>query len=258
MGVTGAAFAVLISQFISMVWVVLVMLRGKSTIRLSLGGIVRPERKMLGRILKLGLPAAIEQLAMRGGMLMFVTVAASLGTAALAATHISFNIFRLTFMPGMAFSIAATTLVGQALGAGKPELAENYGWQVRKMGMIVYGVMGLLIILFAPYLVMMYTSDPDVIEKGAIGLRIMGFIQISAGTQFILGGALRGAGDTRYPLYVTLIGVWGFRVFFSLIFVYLLHWDIAGIWLAAAADQVVRSLLITHRYKRGSWKLMKV
>ena len=258
MGVTGAAIATLIAQFISMVWVVLVMFSGKCTIRLSWNGLLRPERKMLGRILKLGLPAAIEQVAMRGGMLLFVTVAASLGTSALAATQISFNIFGLTFMPGMAFSIASSTLVGMALGAGKPDLAEKYGWQVRKMGMFVYGAMGLLFILFAPYLVMLYSTDPNVIEQGAIGLRIMGFIQVSAGTQFILGGALRGAGDTRYPLYVTLIGVWGFRVLFSLIFVYLLHWNIAGIWLAAAADQFVRSVLIVRRYKRGAWKLLKV
>jgi len=258
LGVTGAAYATMISQFISMLWVVLLMVSGKSTIRLSWGEMIRLDKITLGRILKIGLPAAVEQVALRGGMLTFVTVAASLGTAALAATQISFSIFGLTFMPGMAFSIAASTLVGQALGAAKPDLAEKCGWQVRKMGMIVYGAMGLFIILFAPYLVMMYTPDPVVVEKGAIGLRIMGFIQVSAGTSFILAGALRGAGDTRYPLYITLLGVWGFRVFFSLIFVYLLHWDIAGIWLAAAADQVVRSLFIVRRYKWGAWKLVKV
>lgn len=191
-------------------------------------------------------------------MLVFVKVAAGLGTVSLAATQIAFNIFGLTFMPGMAFSIAASTLVGQALGANKPDLAEKYGWQVRKIGIIVAGAMGVVFIFFAPYIMMLYTPDQAVIAQGAVGIRIMGFIQVSQATQFILGGALRGAGDTRYPLYSTLIGVWGFRVVLSLLFVYVLQWGIAGIWAAAAADQFVRSVLIHSRFKRGAWKTARV
>ncbi|MCZ8515543.1 MATE family efflux transporter [Paenibacillus filicis] len=258
MGVTGAAVATIVSQFISMLWVTGVLFSGKYAVQLSKEGLLKPDRAMIGRILKIGLPTAVEQIIMRLGMLVFVKVAASLGTIALAATQIAFNVFGLTFMPGMAFSIAASTLVGQALGAGKPELAENYGWQVRKIGMIVAGLMGIVFILFAPYMMMMYTPEPNVIQKGAVGLRIMGCIQVSQATQFILGGALRGAGDTRYPLYSTFIGVWGFRVLLSLLFVYGLHWDIAGIWVAAAADQFIRSILIYARFKRGKWKTVRI
>ncbi|ULL13235.1 MATE family efflux transporter [Paenibacillus sp. H1-7] len=258
LGVTGAAVATITSQLVSMIWVIIVMFSGKYTIRLTVRGLLQLDRDMIGRILKIGLPTAVEQIVMRLGMLVFVKIAASLGTIALAATQIAFNVFGLTFMPGMAFSIAASTLVGQCLGAGNPDLAEKYGWQVRKIGMIVAGAMGVVFILFAKYMMMLYTTDPEVIEKGAVGLTIMGFIQVSQATQFILGGALRGAGDTRYPLYSTVIGVWGFRVVLSLLFVYGLNWDIAGIWAAAAADQFVRSILIFRRFKKGAWKTVRV
>ncbi|WP_284644565.1 MATE family efflux transporter [Paenibacillus silviterrae] len=257
-GVTGAAVASLTAQAVSFVWVMIVLFSGKSAVRITLPNVFQVNREVIGRIVRIGLPTSLEQVIMRLGMLTFIKIAASLGTVALASTQISFTIFGMTFMPGMAFSIAASTLVGQALGAEKPELAERYGWQVRKFGMYVAGGLGVGFILFAPYIMMAFTTDPGIIEKGAIALRIMGFIQISQATQFILGGALRAAGDTRFPLYSTLIGVWGFRVLFSLIFVYGFGWDVAGLWLAAAADQFMRSIFIYTRFKKGAWKTVAV
>ncbi|WP_165452454.1 MATE family efflux transporter [Paenibacillus thalictri] len=257
-GVTGAAISTIIAQAVSMIWVVTVMFSGKYKLRITISEMLHFDKEVVKRILTIGFPSALEQVVMRLGMLTFVKIAASLGTISLAATQIAFNIMGLTFMPGMAFSIAASTLVGQALGAEKPDLAERYGWQVRKFGMIVAGVMGIGFIGLAPYIMMMYTTDQEVIAKGAVGLQIMGFIQVSQATQFILGGALRGAGDTRYPLYSTCIGVWGFRIALSVLMVYVFNWDITGIWLAAAADQFVRSILIYRRYKRGNWKTVRV
>jgi len=258
LGITGAGIATITSQFVSMVWVTGVMFSGKYKVRLSLRHLFRLDKEMIVRICKIGLPSALEQIIMRLGMLIFVKVAASLGTMAVAATQIAFSIFGLTFMPGMAFSIAASTLVGQALGASLPDLAERYGWQVRKIGMYVAGGIGVGFILFAPQIMLLYTTEPEIIEKGALAIRIMGFMQVSQATQFILGGALRGAGDTRYPLYSTFIGVWGFRVALSLLFVYGFKMDLYGIWLAAAADQFVRSVLIFRRFKKGAWKTVRV
>ncbi|MFH5181781.1 MATE family efflux transporter [Paenibacillus sp. TAB 01] len=257
-GITGAATATIIAQSVSVVWVMRVLLSGKFAVRIALAHVFKWDRPIIARIVKIGFPTSLEQVIMRVGMLIFVKVAASLGTIALASTQIAFNIFGMTFMPGMAFSIAASTLVGQALGAGKPQLAEQYGWQVRKFGMWVAGAMGVAFIACAPYIMMLYTTDSEIIDRGVVALRIMGLIQISQATQFILGGALRGAGDTRFPLYSTLIGVWGFRVLLSLLFVYVFKWDVAGLWVAAAADQCIRSVFIYLRFKKGIWKQVKV
>lgn len=257
-GITGAAAATLVSQTVSFLWVMAVMFSGKFTLRISAANVLHFHRDIISRIVRIGFPTSLEQVIMRLGMLTFIKIAASLGTVALASTQIAFTIFGMTFMPGMAFSIAASTLVGQALGAQKPELAERYGWQVRKLGMWVAGGLGIGFVLFAPFIMMLFTTDAGIIAKGAVALRIMGFIQISQATQFILGGALRAAGDTRFPLYSTLIGVWGFRVLLSLLFVYGLRLDVAGLWLAAAADQIMRSLFIYFRFKKGGWKTVKV
>ncbi|GIP35730.1 MATE family efflux transporter [Paenibacillus sp. J2TS4] len=254
LGVVGAAVSTMIANFTAMTWVVYVLFSGQSTVRLTLKSIFRFDSELIRRILKIGLPAAGEQFAMRGGQLIFSKVVAGLGTLTFAANQIAFSILGLTFMPGMAFSLVATTMVGQSLGAGKPELAEKFGWEIRKLGVIVAASLGVGFILFAPYIMMPYTNDPEIIRQGSIALRVVGFVQVSQATQFILAGALRGAGDTKFPLYSTFIGVWGFRVILSLIFVLWFEWGILGAWLGIAADQIIRSFLIYRRYKSGKWK----
>ena len=93
-----------------------------------------------------------------------------------------------------------------------PDVAESWARETRRMGTFVSGCMALLFILFGKYIAMLYTSDPEVISRTATVLRILGFVQPAQSTQFILAGGLRGAGDTKWPLYSTAIGVWGFRV----------------------------------------------
>ncbi|GIP40381.1 hypothetical protein J31TS4_36610 [Paenibacillus sp. J31TS4] len=258
LGVVGAGIASMASQFASMSGLLYVLFKGKSQVRLTGANILRLDVSLVKRILRIGLPAAGEQFAMRGGQIIFSKVVASLGTITFAANQIAFSVLGLTFMPGMAFSIVATTLVGQALGARKPELAEAFGWEIRKLGVIVAGSLGALFVVFAPYIMMPYTSDARIVSQGAIALRVVGLVQISQATQFILAGALRGAGDTRFPLYSTFVGVWGFRVLLSVMFVLWFGWGILGAWLAIAADQIIRSVIIVARYKSGKWKSIRV
>jgi len=258
MGVTGAAAASILAQGIAAVWLVAVMASGHYAVRLRRMDVSRFDSAMIMRVLKIGLPTSGEQLIMRLGIAAFVKISAGLGTVALAANQLVTSVIGLSFMPGMAFAVAASTLVGQALGAGKPELAETYVWQVRKFGMIVAGIMGLVFIIFAPYILMLYTSDSKIVDAGTLALRIVGFIQISQASQFILGGALRGAGDTRYPLYSAFIGVWGVRVALSLLFVQGFQWGMTGLWSAVALDQLLRSNLIYWRFKRGHWKKVRI
>ncbi|WP_282937241.1 MATE family efflux transporter [Paenibacillus sp. RC67] len=258
MGVTGAAVASIIAQLISTVWFVSVMISGRYAVRITWKYATRMDKAIMMRVLKIGLPTSGEQLIMRLGIATFVKISAGLGTVALAANQLVTSVIGLSFMPGMAFAVAASTLVGQALGAQKTGLAETYVWQVRKFGMVVAGVMGLVFMIFAPYILMLYTKDQSIIDAGTLALRIVGVIQVSQASQFILGGALRGAGDTKYPLYSTLIGVWGIRVVLSLLFVKGFEWGMAGLWSAVALDQFLRSNLIYWRFKRGNWKTIRL
>ncbi|OPH61269.1 hypothetical protein BC351_15120 [Paenibacillus ferrarius] len=258
MGVTGAAIATLLVQAGAMVCFIAVMFSGRFAVRIGLTDISRLDTKMVLRMLKIGIPTSLEQLIMRLGIMTFVKICAGLGMVAVAASQIVTSIIGISFMPGAAFAIAASTLVGQTLGVGKPDLAERYVWQVRKYGMLLGGIMGAAFIIFAPHIFRLYTSDETIIREGSWALRIVGFIQVSQISQFVLGGALRGAGDTRYPLYSTLIGVWGVRVLLSYLFVYIFEWGMFGLWSAVACDQYLRSNLIYFRFKRMAWKHVKI
>lgn len=258
LGVVGAAVATMIASGVGATLFVRKLFGGYAVIKLSFKKIWMIDKHLLLRIMKIGLPSAGEQFVMRGGQMVYAIVVAGLGTVIFAANQIAFSILGLSFMPGLAFAAAATTLVGQSLGAKRPDLAEKFGWEIRKLGGILSGVIGILFIVFAPYIMMPYTNDAEIIAQGAIALRVIGFVQVSQSTAFILAGALRGAGDTKFPLYATFVGIWVFRVVLCLLLVNVLHWGILGAWIAIAADQLIRSFMIVYRYKSGKWKAITV
>lgn len=254
LGLLGAAYSALAARLISTLWVIHVIFSGKTNLKLSWGNIWIFDWRLVARILKIGLPSAGEQFTLRFGHIIFTVVVAGLGTSALAAHTISYSIMDFSFLPGMAFAIAGSTLVGQGLGAKKPELAERFGWETCRLGCYIAGIMGAAFILFAPYIMAIYTRDSDVIELGTITLRIIGLVQVSNALQFILAGALRGAGDTKIPFYSMIIGVLGFRSVLCILFVLGFQWGILGAYLALAVDIVVRSFIILYRFKHGRWK----
>ena len=211
-GVAGAAVATSLADTAACGLFLTVLVSGRSSIRIALRGRYRPDWNMLKRVFQVGVPAAIEQLIMRGGQVIYVRIVASIGTAVLAAHQIGMNILNLSFMPGQAFSIAATTLVGQGLGAKDPELAERSALETSRMGMMVSTTIAGFMFVFGRSIAGLYTNDPQVIESTAMVLKIIGLVQPAQSTRFILSGGLRGAGDTRWPLYSTFVGIWGVRV----------------------------------------------
>jgi Na+-driven multidrug efflux pump len=124
--------------------------------------------------------------------------------------------------------------------------------------MIVSGISAFTIFFFGKYITMLYTNDSAIIEQSRICLRIIALIQPAQSTQFILAGALRGAGDTRFPLYSTIIGIWGMRVAMAYLFVMTFGWGLTGAWLAIALDQIVRAMVIYSRFKSGKWKYFRI
>ncbi len=258
LGVAGAGLATSLARLVAAVWIVSTVMRGKTVIRISFKEGYRYNREIVRRVLQIGLPSSGEQFILRGGQVFFVRIVAGLGTITYAAHQIAMNIMSLSFMPGMGFGIAASTLVGMSLGAERPDIAERSGYETRFLGMIMATTMGVVFIFLGPWIIRLYNTNPDVIAQGSIALRIVGLIQPAQSTQFILAGGLRGAGDTRWPLYTSAIGIWGFRVLLALFFVGNLGLGLAGAWAAVGVDQIVRSGLILYRYRSGHWKDARV
>lgn len=256
--VTGAGLATTLSRAVAAALFVVILFSGRSRIKLSLRDDYRPNLQVIRRIFNIGLNSAIEQFILRGGQVTFARVVSGLGTAVFASHQIGLNILSLSFMPGQAFGIAATTLVGQSLGAKDPELAAKCGSEARRLGMYVGTFMALLFFLFGRQIAGLYTDNVEVIARTALVLRVYAFLQPAQSTQFILAGALRGAGDTRWPLYSTALGIWGGRVAFSWLFINIFGLGLLGAWLAMALDQLGRSIFISVRFKSGKWKAIRV
>ncbi|MEC9488362.1 MAG: MATE family efflux transporter, partial [Halanaerobium sp.] len=198
------------------------------------------------------------QLAMRTAQILYVRLVSALGTVSFAAHQIAINVESLSYMPGWGFAVAATTMVGQYLGAEREELAEESGYESWKLGASVMGLMAVVFFFFPEYLVRLYTDDPQIIKMAAGNLRIIAFAQIPMGTQFIFAGALRGAGDTRPVFYSTMIGNWLGRLGGAYLLLKYFGLGLTGAWLAMCFDWVIRGIYVWLRYRKGNWKKIQV
>jgi putative MATE family efflux protein len=258
LGVDGAAISTSLSRFAGMVITLVVLFRGKSRIRVNTGDFYPFKLPLVTRILNIGIPSTMEQLAMRIAFIFFVKIVASLGTVAYAAHQIAINAEAISYMPGFGLAMAATTLVGQNLGAKKPKRAEISGYESLKIGIFIMGFMGIVIFLFPNYLMAIYTSDPGIIKLGSVCLRISALGQIPMATFMVVSGGLRGAGDTRFIFYVTLISTWVIRIFFSYFIVIKLGLGLFAAWWAMVLDWSIRGFLVLWRFKQGEWKNIRV
>ncbi|QNO13687.1 MATE family efflux transporter [Alkalicella caledoniensis] len=258
LGVSGAAISTAVSRGIAGVIVLFILFSGKFIVKLRIKEKLKFDLAIIKNILSIGLPAALERVAMSSGQLFFTRIVAGLGTSMLAAHHLAIVAESLSYMPGNGFSMAATTLVGQSLGANKPDEAEKYGFETLKLGVIVMSLMGFIFFFFPHYLISIFNSDPEVIKYGSMCLRIVAFAQPFFSSAMVLSGALRGAGDTRWPLIYAFTGMWVVRLSLAVIFVYLFDLGLMGAWLAMVADLSIRGTLIFLRFKSGKWKHIKV
>jgi len=257
LGVWGSALGAASGQVIGGSIVLGLLLRGRSGVKLRLAGL-RPERDMIRRILRVGMPTGIEQLLFRVGNMAYVRVLASLGVAAYAANQVAINGWSLSFMPGFGFAVAATTLVGQSLGARQPDAAERAGHVSFRLGATLMAVIGVGMILFPEQIMGFFTDDQEVIRLGAMPLRVMGFVQPMLAASMIYSGALRGAGDTRWPMIVTGGGIWLVRLPLAYLFAIVLGWGLVGAWTAMSLDMIVRGSFNFLRFRSGRWKSIQV
>lgn len=257
LGVKGAAIATITAQGVGMTLALLSIHHPDAVLNLSEHRGISIDIDLLRRILNIGIPAMIEQLLFRTGQMEFARTVAGLGTTVYAAHQVAVNVFGLSFAPSVAFSIAATTLVGQTLGAGRPDLAEKYGLETRKIGMMVAVAIASSFFFFGRQIAGIYSDDLQVIAMAAGCLKFIAIIQPMQSTQFILAGALRGAGDTKGPLISSFVAIWGIRVVLAKVFIRL-GLGLNGAWLASLCDQIFRSTFMYLRYNAGKWKEIKV
>ncbi|NLY53096.1 MAG: MATE family efflux transporter [Firmicutes bacterium] len=253
LGVVGAAWASNIAQAVGAILALYIMLRRQEDLVFRLRGfrfVAKEARAVLG----IGLPTAAENILMQLGQIMLTSLVVSFGTIPLAAHQQGITAESLSYMPAVGFGIAATAFVGQSMGAGSTKLAERYVRELAKWSMALTAVTASFLI-FTPRLVFSLLTDvQEVIDLGAYYLIMMGIAQIPQQLTSIFNGALRGAGDTKAPMVIGAIGLWGVRLPFSYYLSLNLGWGILGVWAAMTLDLFVRFTLSATRFLRGRWK----
>jgi putative MATE family efflux protein len=268
LGVRGAAIATVIGNCVSCAMALYAIagarfhrIKGRASdfieLRLTRRTIL-PDWPMLRRIVKIGLPSAGEQFALRAGLLIYTKTITTLGTEIFAAHQIVLTILNISFVNGQAFGIAATSLTGQALGRKMPEDAVASAAACRRMGSIISTTMGVLMFLFRRELMGLFTDNKAIIELGATVIILASLVQPFQASFQIYAGALRGAGDSLYPALSLGIGILFIRPLLAFTFVHVLFWGLFGAWIALFLDQTIRFFLIRLRFKKGKWLGMKV
>ncbi|HHX28320.1 MAG TPA: MATE family efflux transporter [Firmicutes bacterium] len=253
MGITGSAISTVTAQWIGAALALMATMGRNSPLGVAWRGPWRFSRRELGQMLEIGLPATGESLFWQAAALILTLFITGFGTEALAAHQLGVQAESLSYMPTAGFGIAATALVGQAIGAGNPRLARRV---TRELGMLVALITAFTtgLLLFLPKQILgLLTNDSHVVALGAIYLRLMGTAQIPQQLSGVFTGALRGSGDTRTPMYIAAIGLWGVRLPLAYILAFPLNMGIAGIWTGMTLDLFVRFTLTAIRYRRIPW-----
>ncbi len=250
LGVAGAATAAATARTIGAALLVATLWRSD----LLRGARFRPDFGAIRQVLRIGLPALGEQLVLNIGLLGYGLIALQLGTTVFAAQRVGLTLIGLAWMPAFGYGYGTTALVGQAIGALLPERARLLA-RIAATRAIVW-MSGLAVVCFvvAEPLVGLFTADPEVRSLAATGLRVLCFGQPFWGLGQVYAGALRGAGDTRFPLVATAAGVWAVRLPVAWFCGLFLGWGLAGIFISNSVDAATRAAFVTYRFLRGRWE----
>ena len=250
-GVGGAAFASGLSTALVCLLFLTVLFRKKSPIRISLKQRYKFERGCLLAAWRLGFPAALERSIMCLAQIVITAIITGIGTVAVASNHLAVTAESISYLPASGVAVAGTTLVGQAIGAGRKDLAQRFARMVSWMGVVIMTFGGGVLFCFSVPLIRIFTDVPEVIDLGSQVLRIVAFAEPLFGASIVASGCLRGAGDSKGPFLIGLCTMWGVRITLSLLLVGNL--GLIGVWLAMAAELCARGLIFMVRLYRGKW-----
>lgn len=253
LGVYGAAIATAVSLSLAGIILLGTFFLRRDVFRMSVHEKWQPDREVIHRAARLGLPVMLERCAINFGQILTTWIIGTIGTVAVAANHIAVTAEGLCYLPAYGISYSATTLVGQSVGAKDMEGAKKYGTLAGICGFVLCAVTGGALFLFAPQLARVFNEDPAVVAEAAKVLRIIAPVEPLFATYIVLAGALRGAGDTKFPMLLCLACMWGVRVVVAPILVFGFGVGLVGSWTAMACDLVARGTGCALRWRSNRW-----
>ena len=209
LGVAGSAWAAVLGRIVAAALLVGLLARGRGALTIAGRWGWRPDFRVWREVLSLGLPAATEQILITVGFTGLTLVVAHLGTASLAAQRLAINVMLLSLLPGFGCAVAASTLVGQSVGAHNVDEGVVAAGIATRLALVWMTVLGLLFAVFATPLMRAFTADAIVVTLGASCLVAIAAAQPFWAIGNVLAGALRGAGNTTFPMVVNVLSIWG-------------------------------------------------
>ncbi len=252
MGVRGAALGTgLAETIIAFVILYCLLVRNRDLAIVREKGSFRPERDCLKKAFGITGPMWLQNLVMRGAYVMSTLIVAPLGAVSIAANSFAIIAESFCYMPGYGMGDAATTLVGQSLGAGRKDLARGFTRVTLALGIGIMVALAVVMFFLAAPIMGLLSSDPDVVALGARCLRLEAFAEAGYAAAIVANGALVGAGDTKVPAALNLISVWIVRIGLALVLTRRL--GLMGYWIAMCIELNVRGLFYLLRVHGNRW-----
>ncbi len=247
LGAVGSAWATFLARSLALLLLLRALWTGRNGVSIAGRGGWRPAWSVARQVLSLGIPASVEQILMSTAFLVLTILVAHLGTDTLAAQRISMSALSFSFLPGVGFSIAATALVGQSIGARRPGDAAGVAKVATTWAVIWMSSIGVLILVLATPIMRLFTSDPSVVRIGATALRVVALTQPAWGIGMVQSGSLRGTGDTRFPLIIGTMGIWS-AVLLAWLALTFVGGGLPVVWAAFLVTSPLTSFLTWRRF----------
>jgi len=257
LGVTGAAVSTTIGRSIGILFQLYMLSKGSPHLE-----VMRKHVRLIGpvmlNILRLAGTGALQFGIATANWVMMVRMVQSFGSAATAGYTIAIRIVIFSIMPSWGLGGAAATLVGQNLGAKQPERAEQSVWRSAYLNMLFLGGVSLLFMLFAPYLVGIFSSDPEIIHSGAACLRIISACYLLFAYGIVIVQAFNGAGDTWTPTWINLLSYWIVPLPLAYFLGHRLGMGPNGVYIAMLTAEIILAVIAITVFRRGKWKVKVV
>lgn len=255
-GVYGVAVPTLVSRAAAGIYMLYMVTKPNQELRLTKAGIDHIDRKMMGSILRIGIPSAMENCFFSLGRLIVASMITLFGTSQVSANAVAGNIDRLGILIGQAMGLAMVTVVGQCIGARDTEQAKHYIKKLLKWTYVAQGISNLMIILFVGQLVDLYSTLAPETRSLAMRLSTMhaSFAIVFWPVSFVLPNALRASNDVKFTMWVGIGSMLLFRILGSWVMCVQLQWGATGVWIAMISDWVCRTAFFVPRVISGKWK----
>ncbi len=257
LGVAGASIATAISVSLGMIILTSLLLKGKLGYPVNQLHKIKPKLTEFWKIAKIGLPMSTQQLVFVAVYLFLIKIVHSFGESSAAAMGIGNRMESFSYLTCFGFSLAASTMVGQNLGAGKPERAAKCAYGSVGLAVLMTLIMTFLFILFPKFIAGVFTDDPEVLSIAVDYLIILGISQFAMAIEIVLEGSFSGAGDTIPPMVVMIPGSLA-RIPLAYYLCFDLGWGINGVWWTLTITTLVKSMILAYWFKLGYWKLKEV